>query len=293
VLDLQKNLQSMIKKRRNRPPPQGGSKALDESMQTSSVSAEKAEEIVSEGTTIGSDGQPLREPEGPYFPAGSHETDENAKKFLTKLSRDSKKRIENPPLLLDDLKGLGMYGELSEDQCHITMPFEDVHRLSTTMRMTEIILNERIQNKRKATKLELLKAQLNASNCKAFVVRAPQSTLFGLCAPRFPIGGPFAVPVVIGGSYSVSFLRPSIGPLFSRDARCLSLSCLCLGTWLWSWYLVVVLVLGSGRGSWLWSWFFVVVLVLGCGFGSLVVVLVLGCGAYIVVVLVLGKGLGS
>ncbi len=44
------------------------------------------------------------------------------------------------------------------------MPFEDVHRLTTTMRMAEIILNERIQNKSKA-KLELLKAQLNSSNC--------------------------------------------------------------------------------------------------------------------------------
>jgi hypothetical protein len=133
-------------------------------MQSSSVEAEKAEEFVSNGTTIGSDGRPLREPEGTYFPADSHETDENARKFLTKLKRDSKKRIENPPLLLDDLRELGMYGELSEDQCHVTMPFEDVHRLVTTMRMAEIILNERIQNKRKA-KLELLKAQLNASNC--------------------------------------------------------------------------------------------------------------------------------
>jgi hypothetical protein len=58
-----------------------------------------------------------------------------------------------------------MYGELSEDQGHITMPFEHVHRLVTTMRMAEVILNERIQNKRKA-KLEFLKAQLNASECK-------------------------------------------------------------------------------------------------------------------------------
>ena len=57
-----------------------------------------------------------------------------------------------------------MYGELSEDQGHITMPFEDVHRLVTTMRMTEVILNERIQNKRRA-KLQLLTAQLNASEC--------------------------------------------------------------------------------------------------------------------------------
>ena len=57
-----------------------------------------------------------------------------------------------------------MYGELSEDQRHITMPFEDVHRLVTTMRMSEVILNELVQNKRKA-KMEFLKAQLNASEC--------------------------------------------------------------------------------------------------------------------------------
>ncbi len=58
-----------------------------------------------------------------------------------------------------------MYGELSEDQGHVTMLFKDVHRLVTTMRMAEIILNERIQNKRKV-KLELLKAQLDAGDCK-------------------------------------------------------------------------------------------------------------------------------
>jgi hypothetical protein len=57
-----------------------------------------------------------------------------------------------------------MYGELSEDQDRVTMPFKDVHRLVTTMRMSEIILNERIQNKRKV-KLELLKAQLDAGDC--------------------------------------------------------------------------------------------------------------------------------
>ncbi len=64
------------------PPKEGDSKALDESIQSSSVAAEKAEEFVSNGTTIGSDGRPLREPEGTYFPADSHETDENARKFL-------------------------------------------------------------------------------------------------------------------------------------------------------------------------------------------------------------------
>ncbi len=86
----------------------------------------------------------MREPEGTYFTADSHETDVNATKFLTKLTRDSLKRKENPPLLLDDLRELGIYGELSEDQGHITMPFEDVHHLVTTMRMAEVILNERI-----------------------------------------------------------------------------------------------------------------------------------------------------
>ncbi len=57
-----------------------------------------------------------------------------------------------------------MYGELSEDQSLVTMPFRDVHHLATTMRMAEIILNERIQNKRKI-KLEIFKAQLDAGDC--------------------------------------------------------------------------------------------------------------------------------
>ena len=113
----------------------------------------------------GSDGRPLLNAKGAYFPDDSHETDEDARKFLTKISRDSEKRFENPSLLLEDLRGLGMYGELSEDQSHITMPFKDVHRLVTTMRMSEVILNERIQNKRKV-KLDLLKAQLDAGDCK-------------------------------------------------------------------------------------------------------------------------------
>ena len=68
---------------------QGESKALDESLQSSSVVAEKAVETVSDGSTMGSDERPLREPEEAYFPADNRETDENAKKFLTKLSRDS------------------------------------------------------------------------------------------------------------------------------------------------------------------------------------------------------------
>jgi hypothetical protein len=101
------------------------------------------------GSAFGSDGRPLRDPQGTLFPDESHETDQNEKKFLAKLTRDSEKRNQNPSLLLDDLKGLGMYGEFSDDQRHITMPFEDEHRLVTAMRMAEVILNERNQNKRK------------------------------------------------------------------------------------------------------------------------------------------------
>ena len=133
-------------------------------MQASSVPADKTEEIAPDVSAFGSDQRPLRETPGKLLPSDSHETDQNAESFRTKIARDSKKRKENPPLLLDDLRELGMYGELSEDQRHITMPFEDVHRLVTTMRMTEVILNERIQNKRKA-KLEFLRSQLDASEC--------------------------------------------------------------------------------------------------------------------------------
>ena len=146
------------------PLKEGESKVLDETMQTSSVTTDKAEEIVPDVSSLGSDQRPLREIPGQLFPTDSHETDEHAKRFLAKLSSDSKKRNQKPSLLLDDLRELGMFGELSEDQNHITMPFEDVHRLVTTMRMTEVILNERIQSKRKA-KLDFLTSQLDASEC--------------------------------------------------------------------------------------------------------------------------------
>ncbi len=99
---LHKEFAEQNSKAEDLPLEQGESKALEESLQSSSVAAEKAVETVSDGTTMGSE-RPLREPEGAYFPTDSRETDENAKKFLTKLSRDSEKRFENPSLLLEDL----------------------------------------------------------------------------------------------------------------------------------------------------------------------------------------------
>ena len=93
-----------------------------------------------------SDERPLHEPGGiSSFPTDSQETDENTLRLLTKFARDSQKRFQNPPLLLDDLRGLGMCGDLSEDHRHVTMSFEDAHRLTMTMRLAEAVLNEKIQ----------------------------------------------------------------------------------------------------------------------------------------------------
>jgi hypothetical protein len=88
--------------------------------------------------------------------------DDHAQKILNNLQRGRESRIQNHSLILDDLKELGMFGELSED--HVTMPFEDVHRLVTTMKMANVILNERVQARRQA-KLDDIKTQLDAKHC--------------------------------------------------------------------------------------------------------------------------------
>ncbi len=134
---IEKEFAKQVAKTEDSPPNSDNSKVLETSMQSSSSVAEQAGENVSDDTAMGSDGRPLHEPKGTYFPANSHETDENARKLLLRHIRDSEKRIENPSLLLDDLKGLGMFGELSDDQRHATMTFEDVHRLVTTMQMAD------------------------------------------------------------------------------------------------------------------------------------------------------------
>ncbi len=116
-----------------------------------SVSAE--DQVGSSASTelgLGSDGRPLHEPEGSIFPTDSHESDKTAKKLLTGLQHEMNSRFQDRTLLLQDLKELGMCGDFSEDYNYISLPFEDVHRLVTTMRMAELILNERVQTRRKA-----------------------------------------------------------------------------------------------------------------------------------------------
>ncbi len=63
-------------------PKRNDSNVLETSMQSSSSVAEQAGEIVSDDAAMGSDGRPLHESKGTYFPADSHETDENARKLL-------------------------------------------------------------------------------------------------------------------------------------------------------------------------------------------------------------------
>jgi hypothetical protein len=113
---------------------------------------------------LGSDGRPLCEPAGSIFPTDSHESDKIAKKLLTGLEQEMNSRFQNPSQLLEDLKELGMVGDFSHDERYVSLPFEDVHRLVTTMRMAELVLNERVQTRRKA-KIAQIKAQLDAAHC--------------------------------------------------------------------------------------------------------------------------------
>jgi hypothetical protein len=55
---LDKEFEEQNAKAGDLPPKQGESKALEESLQSSSVAAERAEEIVPDGTAVGSDGRP-------------------------------------------------------------------------------------------------------------------------------------------------------------------------------------------------------------------------------------------
>ena len=68
-------------------------------------------------------------------------------------------------MLLDDLKELGMAGELSDDSKFVTMSFEDCHRLVMTMRMADLILIDTVQSDRKDRIAQYLQAKL--TECKS------------------------------------------------------------------------------------------------------------------------------
>jgi hypothetical protein len=94
--ELEKEFAQQESKAEGLPLKEGDSNVFETSMQSSSSVTEQVGEVASDGTATRSDGRPLLEPKGIYFPADSHETDENARKFPAKLSRDSEKRLEHP-----------------------------------------------------------------------------------------------------------------------------------------------------------------------------------------------------
>ena len=161
---LAKELAEEEQKEQGLLPTSGEPKAPEVPLSTSVSVEDQVGSSVSTGHEFGSDGRPLLEPKGSIFPTNSHESDKIAKTLLTGLHRESSSRLQDRSLLLEDLKELGMAGDLSDDSKYITMPFEDVHRLVTTMRMAEIILNERVQNNRKV-KIAQIKDQLDAEHC--------------------------------------------------------------------------------------------------------------------------------
>jgi hypothetical protein len=152
---LEKEKAEQDAKMQGSSPQSVESAALNASMQEKSSVYEKSREASSEERPVGPDGRYL------FNLTNTHETDARAKKVLADLQREQQSRLQNPSLLVDDLKELGMYGELSDDNNYINMTFEDVHRLVMTMRMAELILNDRVQSNRK-DKIAQIKAQLDA-----------------------------------------------------------------------------------------------------------------------------------
>ncbi len=94
----------------------------------------------------------------------SAELNAHARKVLNDLERHRTLRTQNPSLILDDLKELGMIGELSEDNKFINMSFEDVHRLVTTMKMAELIFNDQVHFDRRE-KIKHIASQLDVEHC--------------------------------------------------------------------------------------------------------------------------------
>ncbi len=139
---LAKELADEALKEQESLPKSGESKAPEVPPPTVVSAEDQLSASISTELELGSDGRPLREPERNIFPTNSHESDKNAKKLLMCLQREMTSRFQDRSLLLEDLKELGMAKELSNDSQHLTMAFEDVHRLVTSMRMEEVMLNE-------------------------------------------------------------------------------------------------------------------------------------------------------
>ncbi len=105
--------------------PQGvESTAFNASMQQKSSVDENSREASSEERPVEPDGRYLSDLPGRCFPTDTHETDARAKKVLADLQREQQSRVQNPSLLIDDLKELGMENCLTTtttSTCHSRM----------------------------------------------------------------------------------------------------------------------------------------------------------------------------
>ncbi len=165
-------LEEAERKEQGLPPKSGEPKAPEVPPPTSVSVEDQVRSSVSTELELGSDGRPLHEPGGNIFPTDSHESDKAAKKLLTGLQHEMNSRFQDHSLLLQDLQELGMVGDFSHDERYVSLPFGDVHRLVTTMRMAELILNERVQTRRKA---KLPRSRLNLT--QNIVPTCPRSSL--------------------------------------------------------------------------------------------------------------------
>ena len=100
---LAKELADDALKERGSPPKSAEPKALEEPYPKTLSEEEQVGSSASTELGLGSDGRPLREPEGGIFPTGSHELDKTAKKLLTGLLREMSSRFQDRSLLLEDL----------------------------------------------------------------------------------------------------------------------------------------------------------------------------------------------
>jgi hypothetical protein len=149
--------------------PQGDKSAAFENQNQSSSSVDLERSYDSSNDQSGDQGKyaaysDQAKPAESLVPRNCQKTDDRTQKILDNLQRDRESRIHNHSLILDDLKEFGMHGELSEDQNYVTTSFEDLHRLVTTMKMANVILNERVKDRRRA-KIDEIKEELDAEHC--------------------------------------------------------------------------------------------------------------------------------
>jgi len=93
---LAKELADDALKEQGSPPKSAAPKAPEEPHPKAVSEEDQVGSSASTGLGLGSDGRPLREPEGSIFPTDSHESDETAKKTLNEFRAGNEFQISGP-----------------------------------------------------------------------------------------------------------------------------------------------------------------------------------------------------